>query len=81
MADEPNNLVLEHLGGIGSDIHDMREEQREQRMRLNSIERNIAVIHAEIANFHGQVAEVGVRLDRVNDRLERIERRLDLVEV
>ena len=65
MADEPN-LVLEHLRAIRAEIHEVREEQREQRIRLGAIERG--------------VAEMSLRLDRVHDRLDRIERRLDLIE-
>jgi len=67
MADENANLVLEHPWVIRGGLHEIREEQREQRIRLGSIERS--------------VAEMSLRLDRTHDRLDRIKRRLDLVEV
>jgi len=54
-------------------LHEIREEQREQRNRLGSIERSIWYMTREMA-------EMGMRLDRMHDRLDRIERRLDLVE-
>jgi tetrahydromethanopterin S-methyltransferase subunit G len=73
MSDEPPNLVLEHLRAIGEDLGEIREEQREQRGRLGSIERGIS-------HMSGEIAQIGLRLDRMHDRLDRIDRRLDLVE-
>jgi len=70
MADEPTNLVLEHLRAMRSDLTEMRQEQREQRLRLSGIERGIV-------NLLSEVTEMGLRLDRMHDR---IDRRLDLIE-
>lgn len=66
MADDAPNLVLEHLRAIRAELHEVREEQREQRLRLGAIARGIADMASEIA-------PMGLRLDRM-------ERRLDLVE-
>ena len=66
MPKDTTNLVLEHLRAIRAEIHEVREEQREQRIRLGGIERGIA--------------EMSLRLDRMHDRIDRIERRLGLVE-
>ena len=74
MSEGTLNLVLDHLCAIWTELHKIREEQREQRARLGSIERSISYMTREIA-------EMGLRLDRMHDRLDRIERRLDLVEV
>jgi hypothetical protein len=71
-----DNLVLEHLRAIRADLQEVRAEQREQRLRLSSIERSLAHIEREGPEFR---AEVGVRFDRVHDPLDRIERRLDIV--
>ena len=73
MSEDTPNLVLEHLRAIRTELHEIREEQREQRGRLGSIERSISYMTREIA-------EMGLRLDRMHDRLDRIERRLDLAE-
>jgi chromosome segregation ATPase len=73
MNEKAPDLVLGHLRAIQSEVHGIREEQREQRTRLGSIERSISYMTREIA-------EMGLRLDRMHDRLDRIERRLDLVE-
>jgi hypothetical protein len=55
------------------EVQEAREEQREQRIRLGSIERGIATLITEIT-------EMGLRLDLVHDRIDRIERRLGLIE-
>jgi len=73
MSEATPNLVLEHLRAIRTELHEIREEQREQRGRLGSIERSISHMTREMA-------EVGLRLDRMHDRFDRIERRLDLAE-
>ena len=38
MADDPNNLILEHLRGIRADLGDVREDVREVKQRLTSLE-------------------------------------------
>jgi hypothetical protein len=69
-------ISLEFIAEQGSRLLDeirlVREEQREQRLRLSSLERNVGQISVDIA-------QVNVRLDRVHDRLDRIERCLNLV--
>jgi septal ring factor EnvC (AmiA/AmiB activator) len=70
-------ISLEFIAEQGSrpleEIRLVPEEQREQRLRLSSLERGIAQIAVDIA-------QINARLDRVPDRLDRIERRLDLVD-
>src|SRR5260370_10169934 len=65
MGEGAPNLVLEHLRAIRSELHEIREEQREQRTRLGSLERAISYMTREIA-------EMGLRLDPMHDRLERV---------
>jgi hypothetical protein len=73
MTDETPNLVLEHLGAIGEELREIREEEREQRGRLGAIE-------SSISYMAGGIAQMGLRLDRMHDPLDRIERRFDLVD-
>ena len=73
MADETPNLVLEQLRAIRTELGEVRQEQREQRIRLGGIERGIV-------NLLSEITEMGLRLDRMHDRIDRIERRLGLVE-
>jgi septal ring factor EnvC (AmiA/AmiB activator) len=84
MADQPDNLVLEHLRAIREDLNQVRAEQREQRTRLGSIERLLTHSEHEFAELRAETSairsDIGGRLDRVTDRLERIERRLNLAD-
>jgi hypothetical protein len=73
MAEETPNLVLKHLRAIRAELKEVREEQREQHLRLGAIERGIA-------NMASEIAQMGLRLDRMHGRIDRIERRLGLVE-
>jgi predicted nucleic acid-binding Zn-ribbon protein len=70
---EPDNIVLEHLRHIRGAGDGLREDMREVKHRIGSIER-------EVAHVHVKVAELSERVDRVSDRLERVEKRLDLTD-
>jgi hypothetical protein len=73
--DVSDNLVLEHLRAIRSELREVRGEQTERRMRIGAIERSMARVEVEQAELR---AEFGSRFDRVLDRLDRIERRLEI---
>jgi hypothetical protein len=66
---EPDNIVLEHLRHIRGAGDGLREDMREVKHRIGSIER-------EVAHVHVKVAELSERVDRV----ERVEKRLDLTD-
>lgn len=70
---EPDNLVLEHLRLIRSEISDLKSEGRETRQRVAHLEH-------QISGIYGQYASVSERLDRIMNTLERINRRLDIAE-
>jgi predicted nucleic acid-binding Zn-ribbon protein len=63
---EPDNIVLEHLRHIRGVVDGTRDDIREIKQRVGSLE--------------NQYANMSNRLDRMDFRLERIERRLDLAE-
>lgn len=73
MAEPENNIVLEHLRHIRRMADETREDVREIKVRVGSLEREVAQIHVNIA-------EQSERIDRLTDRAERIERRLDLAD-
>jgi predicted nucleic acid-binding Zn-ribbon protein len=66
MADEPSNLVLEHLRAIRGDVADIKESVRNLQVRVTSIEENMAAMNR--------------RFDRMERDVEHIKRRLDLVD-
>ena len=73
MADEPNNLVLEHLRHIRAVVDEMRAEMKQFTMRMS-------VADQHIANLHGSEVGQTMEIDRIKERLQRIERRLELTE-
>ena len=71
MTNNLENLLLEHLRAIRSEQSAMRDDIREIKSRLISLERSMAGNYADIVDQH-------VKYDRITERLERIERRLEL---
>ena len=72
MADNvTNELLLEHLKAIRSDIGALREDVADLKRRMSSLE--LAVSH-----IHGDFAGQSMRIDRVETRLGRIDDRLQL---
>jgi predicted nucleic acid-binding Zn-ribbon protein len=63
---EIDNIVLEHLRHIRGAIDDVRDDSRETKQRIGSLQ--------------NQCASISNRLDRMDMRIERIERRLDLTD-
>jgi len=76
MTDNVENLILEHLRLLRNEVKaqgiKMDEQFEAVRLRLSSIEGQMAGIHADIAIMHG-------RMDKFEGRLDRIERRLELI--
>ncbi len=77
MNADVENLVLEQLRGIRSEIADLR---REVRTELGDVRQRVSSIERHLANLQGDVALTHQRLDHLGERLERIERRLDLTD-
>ena len=71
MADEPANLVLEHLRAIRGEVGAMREDLRDGKARQA----------ADMFSFLvSAITRMQHSLDRLADRVERIERRLNLID-
>jgi predicted nuclease with TOPRIM domain len=71
---EPDNIVLEHLRHIRGVVDGTRDDVRELKHRVGSVERETAHVHVELAQVHVKVAELSGRVDRLSDRLERVKR-------
>jgi hypothetical protein len=77
MSDAPDNLVIELLRAIRSDISQLRESVADQGRRLTLLE--IAVSNLAASEM-GHYANFSLRADRIEMRLDRIEKRLGLIE-
>lgn len=75
MADNVENLILEHLKALRNDLREFKTEAMADlsmiKYRLTSLESQVASIHSDMALIHG-------RIDRVDAHIDRIERRLEL---
>jgi hypothetical protein len=54
MAEPTENLVLEHLRAVRADLSDLKNDMRDVKARLGSIENYIEIMH-------GDHARAGVR--------------------
>ncbi len=76
-----DNLMLDHLRAIRSELRELRLEQQEQRGRIAAIERSLVDLLRSFAAIKGEEAglraEFGGRFDRVLDRLDVIDQRLE----
>jgi hypothetical protein len=73
MADEPRDLVLEHLRAMRTDIASMREDAQEAKARQAAVEDMFAFLVSAITRMQHSV-------DRLTERTQRIEKRLNLVD-
>ena len=78
MTDNIENLVLEHLRAIRADMVYMKDDVREIKSRVNTLEAGQATIIQQIGHLTGMAAEHHVRYDRLLERIEKIERRLEI---
>jgi tetrahydromethanopterin S-methyltransferase subunit G len=78
MTDKVDNLVLEHLRAIRADVGAIKDDVREIKHRLASLEGAVAGLKRDQASSYADTADQHLRYDRLADRLERVERRLDL---
>jgi tetrahydromethanopterin S-methyltransferase subunit G len=78
MADNVQNLMLEHLKKIQAEQAASRERDTEIMSRLGNIESGIARISRDEATTYGEVIQDRHKVDKLVERLERIERRLEL---
>ena len=65
-------------GHSQSDIASVKDDVREIKQRLSSLEAAVAGLRRVQANLYGDMSDQHARYDRLAERVERIERRLDL---
>jgi len=73
VADEPINIVLEHLPEMRADVAAIREENREMKARQAAVEDMFSFLVSAITRLQHS-------FDRLTERVERIEKRLGLID-
>lgn len=77
---EPQNLVLEMLRAIRSDIPRPGDSQSEALQRLSRIELEQMRMRRDQGSDAEVVAPIQLRIDRMRTGIDRIKRRLDTVD-
>lgn len=77
MAENVENLVLEHLRAIRADVSEVKDILRDHGRRMTAVELALCNLAATEMNHYANTA---VRADRTDARLDRIEHRLELRE-
>ena len=80
MAEQIDDLVLEHLKRIQTEQGASRERDRELMSRIGQIESMIARIGRDNADAFADQIEDRHSVDAPKNRIERIERRLEISE-
>lgn len=80
MSNASDNLVLELLRAMRSDIGAIRDILTEHGQRLTRIETGLASVRRETAGDAEDIAQLHARLDRMRDEIDRIKRRLDIAD-
>ncbi len=78
MIDNVENLILEHLKKIQTELTASRERDSEIMSRLSNIESGIARISRDESMTYGELIQDRHTVDKLKERIERIERRLEL---
>jgi hypothetical protein len=78
MTENIECLILEHLRAIRADVVAVKEDAREIKQRLTSLETGVAGLRRDHSNLYGDIADQYARYDRLAEPVERIERRLEL---
>jgi soluble cytochrome b562 len=78
MGEQIDNLILEHLKRLQSEMAEIRRDTAEIKSRLGSIESGVARIGRDEAGNYTEIIENRHMFDRLAERIDRIEKRLEL---
>ena len=67
---EPDNLVLEHLRGIRTEIGKMADWMHTLSVEMTAIRQHLAGVVTIQEHDHTDIAALKIRLDRIERRLE-----------
>jgi len=70
MTEAIENLILEHLSAIRTDIGTLKDDSVFMKARMSSIEHQVAGVHADFATINSRMDSIEKRLDRIEKRLE-----------
>lgn len=80
MAENVENLLLEHLKRMQAELAAARERDAEILARLGRIEMAVARVARDEGQNYSELVQDRLEVDKLKGRVERIERRLELQE-
>jgi predicted nucleic acid-binding Zn-ribbon protein len=80
MAENVENLVLEHLRALRAGQDRIENEVGNVKDSLSAVETGLNGVRRDLVALAEADARVQVTIDRMGDRIDRIERRLELRE-
>lgn len=80
MTDQTENLVIEILRRLQTDMADIKAGQQDVAHRLTLVEMRLAGVERNLADHYAAYAGQSLRIDRIEQRIERIERRLEVAD-
>ena len=79
MADNVENLVLEHLRALRAGQDRIEYKLSELSSRMTSLETAVSRSRSDNLSTQEDVYRQQGTIDRINERLERVEKRLELI--
>ena len=80
MADNVENLMLEHLKKFQVTLDGIQRDVRELRVRQSDTHSAVLALRRDQVGDAEVTAHMQAQMDQFGDRLDRVERRLDLTE-
>jgi chromosome segregation ATPase len=80
MADEPDNIVLEHLRHMRKVLEKLEAGVADLKPRILGFETTMGHVMAQVGHLQVQIASQTGRIDRIDGRLDQIDGRLDRIE-
>lgn len=78
MAENVENLVIEHLRHIRSRVDQIADDMSDLKQRMSSLETSMVLVKREVAASDETDIRLQVSLDKLVERIQRIEKRLEL---
>ena len=80
MSDSVDNLVLENLRAIRSELAELRSDVTDIKTRMSRMETSLARVGRDVSSNYSEQIEDRHVVDRLAERVARIEKRLELID-
>lgn len=78
MAENIDNIIIEHLKAIRAEIADVKNDTADIKQRLHSIDTSVIDLRRNDVHIYEDSARQQINLDKLLERIKRIEKRLEL---